>query len=156
VLVVSVTTLSLAIQIPLLGFDSFVAGVLVGPVLKPWWKRAGLAVLFGACDGAGTLVGSLEPHALPELSDVVVYAVLAVTVALAAKNSSWWLLIAPFILALDNFAAGAPGSDAFTLAISSGIAAWVGMALAASAWRSGQYVLTRFSSLLAQPARPND
>jgi hypothetical protein len=152
---VSVADLSLATQIPLLGFDSFVAGVLVGPVLKSFWRRAGLAMLFGLCDGAGTLAGSLVPHVVPELSEVVVYAFVAIAVALSANKGSQWIPIVPLIMALDNFATGTPGSGAFALAISSGIAAWVGMALAASAWRGGQFVLTCFSSLPAQRARPH-
>jgi hypothetical protein len=61
------------VQILLLGLDSFVAGVVIGPVLKPWRKRLGLAALFGFCDGAGTLVGALLPHAVPEYAEVIVY-----------------------------------------------------------------------------------
>lgn len=142
------------VQIPLLGLDSFVAGLLIGPVLKPWRDRSALAVMFGMCDGGGTFAGALLPHAVPDFSDVVVYALVVAAVLLAARRSSWWLAATPVVMALDNLAAGAPASAAPISAISSGLMALAGMALSGFAWSVGRRLFRRLMLLLVHRARP--
>jgi hypothetical protein len=133
----------LLIQLPLLGLDSFVAGLLVGPVLKPWGRRVGLAVAFGSCDGIGTLGGAVLSHSVPDIPEVAVYVLAVSAVLLAARRSAWWLAAVPAVLALDNLAAGAPAELAPALAVSSGLMAWTGMALSGLAWSVRRNVLAR-------------
>ena len=118
-------------QVLLLGLDSLVGGLLIGPLPQRWRDRVGLAVLFGVCDGAGSFVGGTLPHAFPEIPDILLYGVAVVLVGLAARHSRHWLLASPFILALDNLATGAPATAVPTLAVSSGMLALAGMTASA-------------------------
>jgi hypothetical protein len=124
-------------EISLLGLDSFVASLLIGPMLASRWKRAGLAATFGLCDGLASVAGAAAPH-VPTPPEVLVYAGIVVIVALAARVGAVWLLLVPCILAIDNLASGAPASDAPLLAISSAIAAFAGMAASGVTWSIGR------------------
>jgi putative Mn2+ efflux pump MntP len=143
----------LFIQIPLLGLDSFVAGLMTGPVLKQRRKRLGLAVLFGLCDCAGSFMGATLPHAVPDFPVFIVYSLVVAAVLLAARRSASWLLSVPFILALDNLAAGAPAAATSVLAVSSGLMAWAGMVLSGFAWTVGMHRFSPLESLLGARSR---
>ena len=52
------TSVSLSLVMSLLGSDSFVAGLIVGPFLRDWRAGASLSLGFAACDGAATLLGA--------------------------------------------------------------------------------------------------
>ena len=137
----------------LLGSDSFCACLLIGPILGSRWKRTGLATTFGLCDGIAAVVGAGTPHLVPTLPEGLVYAAIVVVAGLAARVGALWLLPVPFILALDNFASGAPASEAPLLAISSAIAAFAGMAASGAAWSMGRSLIQIRSRSLTQPTR---
>jgi hypothetical protein len=117
----------------LLSSDSLVAGLVTGSVLRRWRWRVGLAVLFGACDGASTICGALMPHALPTLSHVCLYGLCVILVTLAARRSVSWLLLLPFLLAVDNLSSGVPVDAAPAMAAASAGLALIGMLVSASA-----------------------
>lgn len=121
----------------LFGSDSFCACLLIGPILGSRWKKMGLATAFGLCDGLAALAGAGAPRLVPTVPEVLVYAAIVVAVTLAARLGALWLLAVPFILALDNFASGALGSQAPLLATSSAVAAWAGMAASGLVWSTG-------------------
>jgi hypothetical protein len=110
-----------------LGLDSFIGGLLVGPVLTRWRDRLGLAALFGVCDGVASLVGGMLPHTFPDIPQALVYGLAVVLVGLAGRRSRSWLLASPLVLALDNLATGAPAAAVPAIAGSSGLLALVGM-----------------------------
>jgi hypothetical protein len=105
----------------LLGIDSLIACVAIGPVVSRRWGVP-LAALFGICDGGGFLLGSAWPRAVSDgVSSVVttgilialgVYLIVAAAFARTAQVSSSrglaWAL--PFALAIDNVAFGVVGS----------------------------------------------
>ena len=134
------------IHLPLLGLDSFVAGLLIGPLLRSRQHRALLAGAFGICDGLGTWVGALLPHSLPDTPDVAFYALAALAVVIAARRSARWLAVVPALLALDNLMAGAPAASALALAVSSGLMAWAGMTLSGCGWLSLRHLLARIEA----------
>jgi hypothetical protein len=127
-------------QIPLLGLDSFVAGLVIGPMLKSWRGRWGLAALFGLCDGVGSFMGAMLPHAIPDAPDILIYGVAATVATFAAQRNTRWLASLPIILAIDNLTAGAPATEACVLAISSGLMALIGIALSELACHLGEHL----------------
>jgi hypothetical protein len=136
----------LLVQVWLFGSDSLIAGLFAGPVVGSWRGRVGLAVLFGVCDGAGTLFGALLPHAAPSLADVVLYLGYVLLVVMAARRSSFWLVFMPLVLGLDNLVSGAPVSSAPTLAVASATLALVGMSLSIIAISGLRYGYARMRS----------
>ena len=124
----------------LLGFDSFLAGLAIGPIVSSWSARAWLVGLFGLCDGVATLLGAAGPHLVPEPPAAALYLLGVVLVILAARRSRAWLYAMPVLFSLDNFAAAGPASDAPALAVSSAAMAALGLALGAF----GRHAASRF------------
>jgi putative Mn2+ efflux pump MntP len=112
-----------------LGLDSFAAGLVVGPILLSWSKRARLALGFGLCDGLACWMGACMPHQLPGLPDVVLYVCCVPFLLAGATRSRAWLCALPVVLSLDNLAAGLPAGQAPALALSSAVMAAFGLAL---------------------------
>lgn len=112
-----------------LSFDSFLAGIVLGSIILCWRGRGWCVVLFGVCDGLATLLGAAVPHQLPGPPTAALYLLGVVLIIQAARRSRAWLYAMPFLLSLDNFAAGGTAADAPALALSSAAMAAVGLAL---------------------------
>jgi putative Mn2+ efflux pump MntP len=122
-----------------LGLDSFLAGLVVGPILLSWGGRTRLALGFGLCDGLASWAGACMPHQLLRFPDVVAYVCCVPLLLASATRSRAWLYALPLVLSIDNLAAGIPASQTPILALSSAAMAAVGLALgglgrAAAAW----------------------
>lgn len=124
----------------LLGFDSLIAGLMIGPALSLWRDRALFALLFGICDGAATLLGAVVPHFVPEPPAVLLYLLAIPLVILGAWRSRGWLYATPVLFSLDNFAASSAASDAPGLALGSAAMAAAGLALGGLSLRAVQRV----------------
>jgi putative Mn2+ efflux pump MntP len=114
-----------------LGFDSFLAGIAIGPIILSWRARAWYVVMFGVCDGVATLLGAALPHRLPEPQSAALYLVGVVLIIQGARRSRAWLFVMPFLFSLDNLAAGGSAAEAPALALSSAAMAAAGLALSA-------------------------
>ena len=140
----------------LLGVDSLIACIAVGPLLAKWRLSAlsSFAVLFGVGDGGGYLLGTALHYSMPDtLSADIEYAVLgilgvywlavAVISRMAAKaelseKSHWGVWILPWALSVDNITYGAVTgvpqhfsvwASAGEQALSSAVQAGVGLAI---------------------------
>jgi len=136
----------------LLGIDSLIACVAIGPVVSRRWGVP-LAALFGVCDGGGFLLGSaLHWQISGNVSSVIttgilialgVYWIAVATCARTARVSSSrglaWAL--PFALTIDNITVGIvgdhpgailaqAGAQALSSALLAGLGLAVGLALA--------------------------
>ena len=111
----------------LLGTDSLFAGLAMGLWVGSR-ARAAYALLFGVCDGAATVLGSIIPHQAPELPAILVYLVAAGVLALGSRRNRLWLWALPVLFSLDNLAAGYPVAEAPALAIGSAAMAGLGLA----------------------------
>jgi len=134
-------------QVVLLGADSLVGGLAFGALLGRWRDRLALAMLFGVCDGVGSLVGGMLPHAFPDIPDALLYGLAVALIALSARHSRHWLFAAPFIFALDNLASGLPASSVPMLAISSGLLALVGIIASVCLVRAAQRLYSQTVAL---------
>ena len=143
-----------SLLLALLGIDSLLVGLVIGPVVRTRARRAGLALAFGGCDGVATLLGACCPHAVPDLPGGLLYAGAAAAVMLAARRSAGWLLAAPLLLGLDNLASGAPASAALPLAASSAAMAWAGLAASAALARAVRTIRSRPGLVVIARLRP--
>jgi hypothetical protein len=154
-------------SVVLLGLDSFIACLAIGPIVASRW-RVPLAVLFGAADGAGFLAGTALGWHVPDamasalksgvllLFGVYLIAVTLMTSHVAAR---WPIWVLPFALTLDNLTfglvgddngAGSPLAQAGYQALASGALALVGLLVAAVLPRvSTRFEQQRTSSALA-------
>jgi hypothetical protein len=121
--------LDCATAIALFGFDSLIAGLMIGPALPSWRDRVLLVLLFGVCDGAATLLDAEVPHFFPEPPAVVLYLLAVALVILGLRRTRGWLYATPVLFSIDNLAAGSAASDAPGLALSSAAMAAAGLAL---------------------------
>jgi zinc transporter ZupT len=134
----------------LLGIDSLIACVAVGPIINQRWFVP-FAVLFGICDGGGYLLGQAFHWDVPDsVSNIVQTAVLialglywigiAVFASRPRVSSSTWLLwLLPFALSIDNITFGLVDDDGSTSgniwgqageqALSSALLAGIGLAI---------------------------
>ena len=129
----------------LLGIDSLIACIAVGPIISRRWSVP-LAALFGICDGGGFLLGSAFRWEVPDTISTVVTTTLLialgiywVSIAIFARtpqvSSSRWLVWAlPFALSIDNITLGLVGdhpgaifAQAGEQALSSALLASVGL-----------------------------
>ena len=128
----------------LLGIDSLIACVAIGPVVSRRWGVP-LAALFGLCDGGGFLLGSAFHWAVSDrVSSVVTTGILialgvyliavaafARTAPVSSSRGLAWAL--PFALAIDNVTFGVVGhpgailAQAGTQALSSALLAGLGL-----------------------------
>lgn len=114
----------------LLGLDSLLAGLAIGLILPSWRGRAVFVLLFGACDGAATLLGASVPHLVPELlAAAALYLVAVALIIQGARRNRMWLYAMPVLFSFDNLAAGNAASDALGLALSSAAMVSMGLAL---------------------------
>jgi putative Mn2+ efflux pump MntP len=145
----------------LLGVDSLIACIAIGPVVSRQWAVP-LALLFGICDGAGYLLGSaFHWQVSDDFSTVFTTAILIalglywIAVAILARKtaaaeeqsrwSRWGVWILPFVLSVDNITFGivdgvsktatvwaSAGEQALSSAIQAGIGLAIGMTIAYS------------------------
>jgi hypothetical protein len=116
-------------SVVLLGSDSLLAGLAIGPILGSWRARAAYAVLFGVGDSAATLLGAMAPHGVPEPPAFLLYLGAAALVVQGARRDRAWLYALPALFCLDNLAAGNPAADAPGLGLGSAAMAGLGLAL---------------------------
>jgi hypothetical protein len=127
----------------LLGLDSLIACLAIGPIVGRRWRMP-LAALFGVADGLGFLIGTaLGWQISSDVTDVVQTGILvalgfyllvisAFTARAAARWPVWFL---PWALSIDNLtyglvgdhAAGSLLEQAGLQAVSSGLLALVGL-----------------------------
>jgi putative Mn2+ efflux pump MntP len=122
----------------LLGVDSLIACIAIGPIVERRWSViAPLVVLFGVGDGAGYLLGTALHWSFPDDLDFLAPVVVAViglywiAVAIVSRRaakaaeaeqtskSHWGIWVLPWLLRLDNITYGAVDG------VSSGASVWV-------------------------------
>jgi hypothetical protein len=119
----------------LLGVDSLIACIAVGPIMERKWSvLVPFALLFGVGDGGGYLLGCALHWSYPDSWGDLAPAVIAViglywiAVAVVAKRaataqdnpkSRWGIWILPWLLSLDNITYGAVDG------VSNGASIWV-------------------------------
>jgi hypothetical protein len=138
----------------LLGVDSLIACIAVGPIMdRRWSVLVPFALLFGVGDGGGYLLGTALHWSYPDNlgflapTVVAVIGVYWIAVALISKRaaaqeenpkSRWGIWILPWLLTLDNITYGAVDGvsngasawfSAFEQALSSVIQAGAGLAV---------------------------
>jgi hypothetical protein len=138
----------------LLGVDSLIACIAVGPIMERRWSvLVPYALLFGVGDGGGYLLGTALHWSYPDnlgfLAPTVVavigvywiaVAIISKRAATAEENpkSRWGIWILPWLLSLDNITYGAVDGvsngasawfSAFEQALSSIIQAGIGLAI---------------------------
>jgi hypothetical protein len=103
----------------LLGLDSLIAGVAVGPIVVGRW-RLPLAVFFGLADAAAFLIGAtLTWHITDDVASTlktgIVVALglylLGVSIFTQRAAARWPVWVLPFALCLDNLTFGLIGDD---------------------------------------------
>jgi putative Mn2+ efflux pump MntP len=132
----------------LLGIDSLVVSVAIAPLFTSRSTRVALALLFGVCDGAATLVGAAlgvrfsGPFA-GDLASILLAAyglyILLVVCWGQRTLARWPAWVMPVLFSLDNLAYGIKmrnaGHDlvqeALVLAVSSALMSMIGLALGA-------------------------
>lgn len=131
----------------LLGIDSLIACIAVGPIISRRWAVS-FAALFGVGDGAGFLLGSAFHWSVPDnVSNIVQTSILvalgcywiaiAIFAGKAQVSSSRWLVwVLPWALSIDNITFGLVGEHAGSIvrqageqALSSALLAGVGLAI---------------------------
>ena len=70
-----------------LGFDSFLAGMAIGPIIRSGPGRAWCIALFGVCDGLATLFGAFVPHRLPDPPAAALYLLGVMLIIQSARHS---------------------------------------------------------------------
>jgi len=128
----------------LLGLDSLIACIAIGPIVTGRW-RLPLAALFGIADGIGFLIGSaIAWHISSDVADTLRTGILvalglyllAVSIFTQRVAARWPLWVLPFALSLDNLTYGLIGDDqasgsllgqAGEQALASGLLAAVGL-----------------------------
>jgi len=138
----------------LLGVDSLIACIAVGPIMdRRWSVLVPFALLFGVGDGGGYLLGTALHWSYPDNlgflapTVVAVIGVYWIAVAIISKRAAaaeedpkarWGIWILPWLLSLDNITYGAVDGvsngasvwfSAFEQALSSIIQAGVGLAI---------------------------
>jgi hypothetical protein len=134
----------------LLGVDSLIACIAVGPIMERKWSvLVPFALLFGVGDGGGYLLGTALHWSYPDGWGDLAPAVVAViglywiAVAIVSKRaataednskSHWGIWILPWLLSLDNITYGAVDGvsssvSALEQALSSIIQAGAGLAI---------------------------
>jgi hypothetical protein len=129
----------------LLGIDSLIACIAVGPIISRRWSVP-FAALFGICDGGGFLIGSAFRWEVPENVGTVITTTLLVALGLywiaiaifagtpqvSSSRGLVWAL--PFVLCIDNITFGLVGNhpgaifaQAGEQVLSSALLAWVGL-----------------------------
>jgi putative Mn2+ efflux pump MntP len=132
----------------LLGIDSLVVSVAIAPLFTSRSTRVALALLFGVCDGAATLIGgALGFRFSGPLAGDVASAVLA-AYGLYLLIVVWWgwrtlarwpVWLMPVLFSLDNLAYGIKarnagydlGQEAVLFAVSSALMSLIGFTLGA-------------------------
>jgi hypothetical protein len=122
---------SLPLLVSSLGFDSFLAGIAIGPIIRSAAGRTWCVLLFGVCDGLATLIGGSLPHPPPDLPAAALYLLAVILIVQSARRSRTWMFAMPFLFSVDNLAAGSAADDAPMLALSSAVMAAGGIALGA-------------------------
>jgi hypothetical protein len=114
-----------------LSFDSFAAGLVIGSYALSSRDRFRIAIMFGVCDAAATLVGSLWLHRSAEPHALAVYLICVLLLAASTRARRALLYCLPALLSVDNLFGGVPASLAPALGGSSALMALLGLSLAA-------------------------
>jgi hypothetical protein len=130
----------------LLGIDSLIACIAIGALVEKR-SRMWLAGLFGLADGVGFLIGAglgwaLVSEAVSEVVEMGALVVLGVYLLVVATSTAqltgrWAVWALPFVLTVDNLTyglageqTGSIGGEALAQTLSSGMLAYLGLAVA--------------------------
>jgi hypothetical protein len=144
----------------LLGVDSLIACIAVGPIMSRRMSVLPFALLFGICDGGGYLLGTALHWSYPDNlgflapTVVAVIGVYWIAVAIVSRRAAaaeenpkahWGVWILPWLLSLDNITYGvvdgvssgasvwaSAGEQALSSALQAGIGLAVGIGIAYS------------------------
>jgi hypothetical protein len=111
--------------------DSLIAGLVVGPLLPSRRERVRLALAFGGCDAAATLLSSARTFPLLAPPSWRVYLLCVFVVACAVRRNRKLVWLLPVLLSADNLFAGALDGTALELGAGSAAMALVGLSLSA-------------------------
>lgn len=114
-----------------LGFDSFLASLVIGSYAWSGRERLRLALAFGGCDAVAALVGQVWPHRFAEPPTLAIYLGCVFLLAVAARTSRIVLYALPVLLSIDNLFSGGPASMVPALGASSALMALLGLSLTA-------------------------
>jgi len=115
--------------------DAFIACCAIGWQAHTWRKRFALALMFGACDAAASMLASFWSLRTPEMVTFVVY-LLGVFLFVHSVRSKPRLVYAlPVVLSVDNLFGCASANVIPAVALTTTVAAMLGMTLAASVRR---------------------
>jgi hypothetical protein len=112
--------------------DSALCCVALGAAVPASGVRFGVAMLFGLCDLAASLLASLPAGHFVPMPPVALYAVFAISIGVGARAYPRLAWAAPVVLSLDNLATAGSVPDAFVNGASSALFALI--ALRAGAW----------------------
>src|ERR1700735_2837282 len=94
----------------LFSLDSLIFCLAAGPLLRDWPSRFRLALAFGLCDAAASLLGPALP--LPEPPAFALYLGAAFLLGLAAVRRRGLLYGVPVLLSLDDLAGNIDAGNA--------------------------------------------
>jgi hypothetical protein len=111
-----------------LGADSGLFCLAMGPLALSHNDRIRLALAFGICDAAASVFGlRLQYSTLPRLPEFWLYLGCAVVLGLAARRNRSFLYGVPVLLSLDNLTTGLPIGPAIAAGICSSTLAAIGL-----------------------------
>jgi hypothetical protein len=115
-----------------LGFDSFLASLIIGTRPLSTRQQLLLSAAFGVCDYAASLAGLYASIPLEEIPQLPLYALCAALFALAARGPRRALIYAlPILLSVDNLFSGVSPKWAPLLGFGSAVMALAGFGAAA-------------------------
>jgi len=114
-----------------LGFDSFLASLLIGALGASRREMLVCAVAFGICDSAATWAGSRWPIQLPQTVTLCLYLLCPLALPCTVHTKRVLLFALPVALGLDNLVTKTPGALAPLLGASSTAMSLLGSSAAA-------------------------
>lgn len=121
----------------ILGIDSAVAAIAVGPLIRGGWARLAVALLFGACDAAASFAawsfGFVPPRwfAATGAGGVALYGAYLLALGGIAGRRRRLLYVLPVLLSLDNLLSPAALPDALLFGVVSAALAGFGLVVGA-------------------------
>ncbi|WP_250475045.1 hypothetical protein [Caballeronia sp. GAFFF1] len=123
----TIPTGTIALETLRLGWDSMLAGMVLGIFNTCWRMRITMAALFGICDGGAAVLGHTLLQRTFDLPDMVTPILFVALVGLAFRGRRGWLWLSPLLFSIDNFFSIAPPAHAPMLVCSSALLAWSGL-----------------------------
>jgi hypothetical protein len=135
----------MALETLRLGWDSAIAGIVLGIFNARWRTRVTMAALFGVCDGGAALFGHAVLQRTFDLPDIVTPILFFALVAFALRGRRGWLWLSPLLFSIDNFFSMTPPAHAPMLVCSSALLAWSGLCVGRLLSQIGALTFARLS-----------